>query len=47
MVAEVRFGDLVLGEGSGPSKQDAEQAAAQQALSNKPRWLANLEEAAE
>ncbi len=46
-IAEVRFGDLVLGEGSGPSKQDAEQAAAREALSNKPRWLPILEEAAE
>ncbi len=46
-IAEVRFGNLLLGQGSGPSKQDAEQAAAREALSNKPRWLANLEEAAE
>lgn len=40
---QVRFNDLLLGEGSGPSKQSAEQAAAQQALADKQHWLPNLQ----
>ncbi len=42
--AQARFNDLVLGEGSGPSKQSAEQAAARQSLTDKERWLPNLQD---
>ena len=43
----VRFCDLVLGRGSGPSKQSAEEAAALQALADQQHWLPSLEELAE
>ena len=43
--AQVQFNDLVLGHGSGHSKQSAEEAAARQALDNKEHWLPRLPQA--